>query len=170
MCKTMIKKNILWFVFHKDHGGLQFFKYLICGCLGAAADIFAFYILALFVFPALTKDDLLVRIFGEIVPVCSDASLIGRNFVIASIGGFIASGIVSYLLNIWFVFHSDAKARHKEILMFLLVSIVNIPLSTMFGLIFMKLSSMATIGYIVKMIAALLINFVGRKYFVFKKN
>jgi putative flippase GtrA len=163
-----MKQYILWFAFHKDHTGLQFLKYLICGCIGAAADLFSFYALALFVFPALSEGDIVMRLLGGLAPAAADPVVISRNFVIASFGGFIVSGIISYLLNIWFVFHSDPAARHREVLRFLLVSLANIPLSTVVGWVALKSTGMTTIGYVVKILAAFMINYVGRKYIVFK--
>jgi putative flippase GtrA len=163
-----MNKHLLWLVFHKDHAGLQFFKYLVCGGLGAMADLLAFYALALFVFPALGPDDILVQLLGASVPVAADTANISRNFIIASVGGFFVSGAVSYLLNIWFVFHSDASARHREIFLFLLVSAANIPLSTLVGWVVLQYSGMTTAGYAAKLVAALLINFIGRKHIVFR--
>jgi putative flippase GtrA len=163
-----MKKHILWFAFHKDHAGLQLFKYLLCGCIGAAADIVTFYALALFVFPALGDGDILIRLTGGTLPAAADPALIGRNFIFASFGGFLVSGIVSYLLNIWFVFHSDANARHREIFLFLIVSLANIPASTAIGWIALKITGMTTIGFLVKTFFALLFNYMGRKFFVFR--
>jgi putative flippase GtrA len=163
-----MKQRILWLIFHKDHAGLQFLKYLVCGGIGAASDLLTFYALVLFVFPAVGEGDFLVKWFGDIIPVPSDPSLIGRNFIFASIGAFIISGIISYLLNIWFVFHSDARSRHREVLLFLFVSAANILLGTTLGWCALKLTGITSIGYLAKMGGALIINFLGRKYLVFR--
>ncbi|WP_168442029.1 GtrA family protein [Pontiella desulfatans] len=158
-----IKKILL----DKNHAGIQFLKYSMCGGFAFAADVAAFFLVAWFFFPALTEDDLFVRLFHlDIEPVSESVRTI--NFVICSAFAFMASNLVAYVLNVLFVFKAGKHGRWKELGLFYLVSGISIAIGTGVGALLINAFGLATTySYIAKAFSATMINYAGRKFFIF---
>jgi len=156
------------FLKNKDHIGVQFIKYAFCGGVAVFADIVAFFLLAWLVFPALTSDETIVKLFHlDIVEVPKHIREI--NFVIANGLAFLISNTVAYLLNILFVFRSGKHSRLKEMGLFYLVSGISVGLGTGIGyLLIHSFGFTSSISYVAKAISTMLINFVARKFIIFK--
>ena len=76
---------------------------------------------------------------------------------------------LSYILNVLFVFKSGKHKRHHELLLFYAVSVVSLILATFGGWVLINTFGLGTTwSYVVKMVASVLINYAGRKFFVFK--
>lgn len=162
-------KHILkQFTQREAHPFIQFIKYGIAGGAATLVDMVICFILAWKVFPALKEDELLVRLFGMVVPAL-DETLRARNFIFCSAIAFIFSNLTAYMLNFHWVFHPGRHKRHVEISLFLIVSLVSIFIGTWLGQAMIRYWGLGgVLSYGGKLIAALMINFVCRKYIVFK--
>ncbi len=147
---------------------VQFIKYAIAGGVATAVDIFVFYLVAWKFLPALRGDDpLVVRLKLKVHPVTEEQR--SRRFVYVTLIAFMFSNLTAYLINIFWVFEPGRHAWYVELALFYAVSGISIFLGTGIGWILIKWFHVSTTAsYISKMIASLLINFVCRKYFVFK--
>jgi len=162
-----MKKHITAFLMEKDNRLVQFLKYGICGGLATGVDMLVFFILAWFAFPALAQDDILVRLFN-LSPEPITEAIRGRNFVIDSILCFLVSNMTAYILNVLFVFKSGKHKRHHELFLFFAVSTVSLLLATLAGWLLISVFGLGTTwSYIAKIAAALMINYAGRKFFIF---
>ena len=162
-----MKTHIDAFLEEKDNTVIQFLKYGICGGIATGVDMVAFFLLAWFAFPALAQDDILVKLFN-LTPEPITEAIRGRNFVIDSVLCFLVSNLTAYILNVLFVFKAGKHKRHHEMFLFYAVSTVSLILATFAGWVLISVFGLGTTwSYIAKMVAALMINYAGRKFFVF---
>lgn len=153
----------------RDAGPLvQFLKYAIGGGVATAVDMAIFFFLAWKVFPALRENDPVVtRLRLKVQHVEEDAR--SRRFVINTAIAFIFSNLTAYLINIYWVFQPGRHAWYVELALFYAVSGISIVLGTFLGWTMIRYLHLSTsFSYVGKMLASLLINFVCRKFFVFK--
>ena len=159
----VVKKILL----DKNHAGMQFIKYGMCGCTALAVDMVIAFLVAWLWLPALNGDELFVKWFGLHVDPVSEATRI-TNFVIGSILAFLLSNLVAYILNVLFVFKTGKHSRWKEIGMFYLVSGVSVGIGVAIGASLIPwLGLPYDYSYIAKAISTTLINYVARKYLIF---
>lgn len=158
-----VKKILL----DKEHAGVQFLKYSMCGGLALAADMITFFLVAWLLFPALTEGDILVRIFDmQIEPVAEGARTL--NFILGNIIAFMVSNMTAYILNIFFVFKAGKHSRWKELGLFYLVSGVSVGIGVAIGVVLIKgLGMSTTSSYVAKVVSTTLINYAARKFFIF---
>ncbi|WP_372807047.1 GtrA family protein [Pontiella sp.] len=154
-------------LFEKNHPGIQFLKYAFCGGFAFAADVVTFFIVAWFFFPALTQDDVFVRLLNlQVEPVSDAARTI--NFVICSALAFMVSNMTAYVLNVLFVFKAGKHTRWKELALFYLVSGISIAIGTGVGALLINVFGLTTtFSYVAKAFFATMINYAGRKFFIF---
>jgi len=156
------------FLQREAHPAVQFVKYGIGGAVATVVDVMVFYACAWKIFPALGEGDFMVRFFGIAVSAIPEA-IRSRNFVIDSAIAFVFSNLTAYLINIAWVFEPGRHRRHIEIGLFYAVSIVSIATGTGLGWLMIRaLGASTTASYIAKMVSAVMINYVCRKYIVFK--
>jgi putative flippase GtrA len=158
-------KNIL---FDKNHSGIQFLKYSFCGGLAMATDMLVFFLVAWLLFPALTENDVLVRLFHlNVVEVPKYLRTI--NFCLANGIAFLVSNLVAYILNVLFVFEAGKHSRRKEIGLFYLVSAISVGIGVGLGaLLIQGFGLSTTFSYVAKAISTTLINFAARKFIIFR--
>ena len=162
-----MKKHISAFLSEKDNPVIQFFKYGVCGGLATGVDMVAFFLLAYFAFPALAQDDIFVKLLN-LSPEPITEALRARNFVIDSILCFLVSNMTAYILNVLFVFKSGKHKRHHELMLFYAVSVVSLILATLAGWVLISVFGLGTTwSYVAKMVFAVMINYAGRKFFIF---
>ncbi len=159
----LVKKILL----EKNHPGLQFFKYSMCGGFAFATDIVTFFLVAWFFFPALTEGDILVRLFHlQVEPVAENIRTV--NFILCNLCAFIVSNMAAYILNVLFVFRAGKHGRWKELGLFYLVSGVSIGIGVGIGVVLIGVFALeTTFSYIAKSISATMINYLARKYIIF---
>ena len=147
---------------------VQFIKYAIAGGIATAVDITVFYIVAWKIIPALRDDDPVVkRLKLTVHPVTEEQR--SRRFIYVTLIAFMFSNLTAYLINIFWVFEPGRHAWYVELALFYAVSGLSIFLGTAIGWVMIKWFHLSTTAsYISKMIASLLINFVCRKFIVFK--
>ena len=152
----------------KNHAGLQFLKYALCGGVAFLADLAVFYLMAVFVFPALTENDFFVQWLQlEVEPLATAARL--RNFWLGKTASFIVANLVAYVLNVLFVFKGGKHPRHHEVALFFAVSLVAFLLGTWTGDALIRFFGVqTTLSNLSAVFFAVLINYAGRKFFIFR--
>ncbi len=162
-------KHILRQFFQRDaHPIVQFIKYGIAGGIATVVDVGVFYFLSWKVFPALRPDDPLVQLFGMSVTAI-DEHVRSNHYIINKAITFLFSNFTAYIVNVLWVFHPGRHSRWMEILLFYAVSIVSFTLGTFLGwLCIAAFGWSTTLAYIMNMLASLMVNYVCRKYLVFK--
>lgn len=153
------------------HGGsplVQFLKYAIGGAVATVVDVFVFYAMSWKLLPALNDKDPVVRLFRLPITHIEEA-VRSRRFIINSAVAFIFSNLTAYVINILWVFEAGRYAWYVELGLFYLVSGISIFIGTFLGWVLIRtLRLSTTYSYITKMISALLINYVCRKFIIFK--
>jgi len=147
---------------------VQFIKYAIGGGIATAVDMLVFYIVAWKILPALRPDDPVVTRLGLTVREVTEEQR-SRRFVIITLIAFLFSNLTAYVINIFWVFEPGRHVWWIELLLFYAVSGISIAIGTSIGWVMIKWFHLSTTAsYVSKMIAALLINFVCRKFIIFK--
>jgi predicted MFS family arabinose efflux permease len=119
------------------------------------------------VFYALQADDWFVRVFNLPIEELDDATR-SRNSMLGNAAAFLVSNLVAYLINIYWVFIPGRYRWVIEIALFYLVSGVAIAIGTsIMGVLIKRFGMLTTYAFGSNLIAALLINYAMRKYFIF---
>lgn len=152
-----------------EAGGLvQFIKYSISGCVATLTHIIVFHFTAWKIVFALQADDWFVKFIGIPVRELDDATR-SRNSMIDNGIAFIFSNLVAYLINIYWVFVPGRHSWIIEIFLFYLVSGTAIVVGTaLMGLLIRRFGMLTTYAFGSNLFAALMINYVMRKFFIFK--
>jgi putative flippase GtrA len=153
----------------REHTPLvQFIKYAICGGIATAVHISLFYLCAYKLLPALSTGDPVANAFYlSVVPV-SD-SIRARNSMLDNAVAFVFSNLTAYLLNIFWVFKSGRHHWLVEIGLFYLVSGISTLIgSSLMGWLINHYGLLTTVAFGASILTSLLINFVLRKYVIFK--
>lgn len=163
----MIMRILKKLLFEKNHPGVQFFKYAMCGGMAMATDMIAFFLVAWLLFPALTENDLLVRLFHMQVEAIPEHVRV-MNFCIGNAIAFMVSNFTAYILNILFVFKAGKHSRWKELGLFYLVSGISVGIGVAIGVVLIKGFGLSTTcSYIAKAVSTTLINYAARKFIIF---
>lgn len=153
----------------RDAGPLvQFIKYALGGGVATAVDMLIFFFLAWRIFPALRENDPVVTRLHLTVQHVEEQDR-SRRFILCTALAFMFSNFTAYLINIFWVFEPGRYHWLTELGLFYAVSGISICVGTFLGwamIHFLHFST--TFSYIGKLIAALLINYVCRKYLIFK--
>jgi len=162
-------RNLLKQFTGRQHSPLvQFIKYAIAGAIATVVNIALFYACALKLMPALAPNDAVAKLLHVSVSLLSD-DVRARNSMIDNGVAFIFANLTAYLINIFWVFESGRHNRVREILYFYLVSGVSFALGTgLMGFLIHHFGLMTTIAFGANAVTSLLINYVLRKYFIFK--
>ncbi len=152
----------------KSHPAVQFVKYSICGALATLVFIVASYFFSWLVLPALRADDPILKILPlKVQPV--EESLRATRFVVNSIFAFIIANFVAYITNILWVFEPGRHNKLVEISLFYAVSGFSFGVGTALGWAVIHFFGLSTTTATVSdVVASALINFVMRKFVIFK--
>ncbi len=139
----------------------------MCGGTAMAVDMVVFFLVAWLLFPALTENDVLVRLFSmEVEPVPEHMRTI--NFCIGNAMAFMASNLTAYILNVLFVFKAGKHSRWKEVGLFYLVSAISVGIGVGIGAVLIQGFGLSTtFSYVAKAVSTTLINYAARKYIIF---
>jgi putative flippase GtrA len=147
---------------------VQFIKYAIAGGIATAVHISLFYFCAVKLLPALNQGDALAGLLHLHVREVSNV-IRARNSVIDNVIAFIFSNLTAYLINVAWVFESGRHHRVLEIGFFYLVSGISVVIgSALMGVLIGRFGIMTTVAFGANVLASLMINFVLRKYVIFK--
>ena len=146
----------------------QFIKYGAAGLVATVLHIILFNLLSWKVFPALSADDLLVKLLNIEVSEISN-TLRARNSAINNTITFIFTNLVAYLLNIVCVFKRGRHHIVVEILLFYAVSGVAFFIGTGLMVFLIGYFGMQTThAFIANIVVSVLINYAMRKFVIFK--
>jgi putative flippase GtrA len=152
-----------------NHGPLvQFIKYGIAGGVATGVNIVIFYIMAGFVFPALSpNDEAVIRLNFPSTNV--DARVRSNLVVLNNAIAFCFSNTVAYVINIKWVFVPGRHERSIEVLMFFAVSGTSFAVGSgiAWGMV-RWIETTTTAGFAANIAASVMINYVMRKYVIFK--
>ncbi|MBU0677037.1 MAG: GtrA family protein [Verrucomicrobia bacterium] len=163
-----MKKILIQFTRREAHPVIQFIKYGLAGGAATFVDVVLFFLFAWKVFPALTQDEMIVRLFHLNVALVDEA-IRSRNYLIIKVIVFIFSNFTAYVLNVLWVFHPGKHDRKTEIMLFYVVSTVSYAIGTAIGWGLIQFAHQSTsVAYVINLVAAVLINYAGRKFLVFK--
>ena len=147
---------------------VQFVKYGLAGGLATVAHVLAFFLVGFLLFPCVTDNDPLVKLFGLVAPAVDEA-LRARHAVFSNVVAFFVSNTVCYLANRWFVFRPGRHHVVIEFLLFLAVSAVSMIIgTTLMGVLIQRFGIETTYAFGANILSSLAINYVMRKFFVFK--
>jgi len=147
---------------------IQFIKYSLSGCVAVAVHVVVFYLFSWLIIPALKENDIVVRILHLSVGTINDA-VRARNAVINNWMAFLFSNMAAYILNVIWVFEPGRHRRWLELTMFYAVSAISIAVgSAVMWLLVRFIGSSTTLAFAADIIAAAMVNFVVRKYYIFK--
>ena len=167
-----MKRILIQFTQREAHPAIQFIKYGIAGGVATASHIVLFFLLSIWVFPAMLSDtgvDAMIVQFLGVEMVEIEESVRQRNFMINNLLAFLFSNLVAYLINFHWVFHPGRHRRSIEVALFLTVSTVSLFVGIQIGLLIMQFfNATTTVSQAGNVIASVMINFVCRKYIVFK--
>lgn len=165
-----MKKHIHFFLTDKDNPFMQFLKYGICGGIATGVDMAVFFLFAWLVFPALTETDPFSKLLGLLnfdVRIVSESIRL-RNYWIDKVICFMFSNLTAYILNVLFVFKAGKHKRHHEMILFFGLSTLSFVIGTFAGDVLIRFFELdTTYSYIAAMLSALMINYAGRKFFIF---
>ncbi|MFH0908604.1 MAG: GtrA family protein [bacterium] len=156
------------FLSHDAHPILQFIKYGMAGGLATFVDIVVTFFFSWKVFPALTSDDKLVTLFHlTITPVAESAR--AQHYFIACLIAFMFSNLTAYIANVLWVFKPGRHSRHKELILFYVVSSISFIIGTgMASALIQFFGLMTSYAKIANIFASVMINYAGRKFWIFK--
>ena len=151
----------------------QFVKYGVVGVAATIIQTIIFYLGACLLFECLAAGDFAVVYLG--FPEAKFTGLepwYATRGVLASVNtaiGFVFANIFCWLMNRRFVFKAGKYSWQKELVLFFSVS----ALATVFALWIMKflidtMGVSTSFALVVEVISSFLINFVIRKFFIFK--
>ena len=147
---------------------VQFVKYGLAGGLATVTHVLAFFLVGFLLFPCVTDNDPLVKLFGLDAPDVV-ADLRARYAVYSNVLAFFVSNTVCYLANRWFVFRPGRHHVVIEFLLFLAVSAVSMIIgTTLMGVLIQRFGIETTYAFGANILSSLAINYVMRKFFVFK--
>ena len=147
---------------------IQFIKYAIAGVIATGVHVTVFYFSAILILPALNQHDVICQLLYLHVASVSDA-VRARNAVLDNLIAFVFSNLTAYVINIKWVFESGRHHWLLEILFFYLVSGISTVIGTaLMGFLINHFGMMTTGAFVSNAVVSLMINFVLRKFFIFK--
>jgi len=155
------------------HPLIQFFKYGFVGGAATGVDMLAFFLAAWFVFPALTADDVFVRLLGSAgfsVPTVEIGQSLRANRQLAcNLIAFAFSNTFCYIINALWVFKPGRHGRMKEFALFLTASAISSGTGILIADALVRWGGMQTsVSYVAKIVASVMINYLARKKIVFQ--
>lgn len=146
----------------------QIAKYGVIGAFATAINLVVAEVSAAFLWPCLGADDVFVRFLGFAAANVSDATRATRAVGCNLIGFFIAN-FICWLLNRKYVF---TPGRHKwpiEYVLFMGGSTFAVVCGSVVIWLLVRFAGMATTNtFVINVAVSVAVNFVLRKYFVFK--
>ena len=168
MLRSSSLMNIIIQLFGNETGNfIQFVKYAISGGIATITHILVFHFVAWKLFYALQANDWFVKIMKLPVRPIGDSAR-ARNAINANAVAFIASNLVAYLLDSYWVFVPGRHHWLVEISLFYLVSGVALAGATAVMVFLIRRFGMSTsYALSANIFAGALINYAMRKFFIF---
>ncbi|MDD5630386.1 MAG: GtrA family protein [Elusimicrobia bacterium] len=163
-----MKRILRQFAQREAHPAIQFIKYSIAGAVATLVDVVVFYLAAILILPALAPDDPVARLLGlSLAPIAE--SLRSANYIWDKVIAFFFSNLTAYVANFLWVFTPGRHKKHVEFALFYALSTTSFVAGTGLGWLLIRTVDLpTTYAYVANGVAALAINYAGRKYLVFK--
>lgn len=146
----------------------QIFKYGVIGALATMINLVVAGLCAAYVWPCLGQEDLLVKYCGFASAAISDATR-ANLAVYCNLVGFFVANVVCWLLNRKYVFTPGRHYWLIEYLLFLAGSGLAILCgSVLIWYLVRSFGMQTTYSFVINVMVSVLINFVVRKFCVFK--
>lgn len=163
-----LKERWTHYLSHDAPPFVQFVKYGLAGGAATAIHILVFFLAGFFLFPCVSAEDPLVKLFGLAAPAVDEA-LRARHAVFANVVAFLLANAFCYVANRLFVFRPGRHHVVLEFLLFLAVSAVSMTIGTaLMGVLIKQFGVQTTYAFGANIFSSLAINYVLRKFFVFK--
>ena len=163
-----LKERFNHYLSHDAPPLVQFIKYGMAGGIATVTHVFMFFLAGFLLFPCVAESDPLVKLFGLAAPAVNEA-LRAKNAVFSNICAFFVSNTVCYIINRLFVFRPGRHHVVIEFFLFLAVSAVSMVIgTTLMGVLIQHFSVETTYAFGANIFSSLAINYVMRKFFVFK--
>lgn len=141
---------------------VQFLLYCFCGVIATLVSTSLTMLLSYYVIPAYEG----MTINGELI---SDETRT-KNFIFNSCLAFIPTNVVVYFLNVYFVFKPGKLGFWTELAFFTGVNVLSFVASLFSGpLLIYHLGIKTNYALIINTVVAFMVNFLARKYFIFRK-
>ena len=176
-----LKETLNWFHSKDAPVIVQFGKYAVAGVVATVVSQGLWLALSFTVFPAFSTDEiegyrqLLAKLHIQ-VPRLEIESLTltdnerALNSTISNTIGWFFANIVAYLVNAWWVFEGGRHHRVLEFIYFTIVSGISTIAGIAAGPLLITLFGISTgLSQLSLLVTAVLVNYVCRKFFVFKK-
>lgn len=165
-----MEKNQSWCkqqLLRKDSLKGQILKYFLCGGLVVLTERVIFYTLGLSMIPIFKPSDPIVEYFGITITAVSEI-VQSRNIWIVKTICWVSANLIAYLLNRWFVFEPGRHKKNKEVVLFFIFAL---PQFIFIGLtdFLVRLGWEVTYADYSMMFLAAIINFLVRKFLIFKR-
>ena len=163
-----MKRILIQFTRREAHPAIQFIKYAIAGVVATAVDVLAFYAAAILILPALDPSDPVARLLGlHVLPIAE--GLRSSRYVWDKVIAFFFSNLTAYVVNILWVFTPGRHGKAMEIALFYAVSAASFSVGTALGWLLIRWTGLpTTYAYAANAAASIAINYVCRKFIVFK--
>lgn len=163
-----LKEILRQFKGREAHPFIQFVKYALGGVVASVVDVLVFYLAAVLLLPALTPNDPVALLLG-IDPAPLAESVRSSRYVWDKVLAFFFSNLTAYVVNVLWVFTPGRHSKAVEFLLFTAVSVVSFVVGVALGWLLIKITGLpTTYAYAANMFASVSINYVCRKFFVFK--
>lgn len=163
-----LKARFNHYLSHDAPPFVQFIKYGMAGGIATVTHVLMFFLAGFLLFPCVSESDPLVKLFGLVAPAVDEA-LRAKNAVFSNICAFFVSNTVCYIINRLFVFRPGRHHVVIEFFLFLGVSAVSMAVgTTLMGVLIQRFGIETTYAFGINILSSLAINYVMRKYFVFK--
>lgn len=147
----------------------QIFKYGVIGVASTLVQTGVFYTLATTYLKCLTTDDFAVRLLGFAAAEGLTDGVRAFRFAFATGVGFVLANVFCWLLNRRYVFTSGRYRWSVEFaLFFATASIATVVALSISSMLIGRFGLMTTLAVFVEVIASFVINFVVRKFVIFK--
>ena len=163
-----LKDRLRHYLSHDAPPLVQFIKYGMAGGIATVTHVLMFFLAGFLLFPCVSESDPLVKLFGLVVPAVDEA-LRAKNAVFSNICAFFVSNTVCYIINRLFVFRPGRHHMAIEFCLFVAVSAVSMVVgTTLMGVLIQHFGIQTTYAFGANILSSLAINYVMRKFFVFK--
>ncbi len=160
--------RFLRFLSPEERGFIQFLKYGVIGAAATGVQVVCFYALAALVLRCLTAEDLAVRLFNFPIAEISDTARALR-FALNTGLAFLIANIFCWVLNRLFVFRSGRHGILMELVLFVGGSALSTGIGTIAGWALIQFVGVATsYSVILQVLSSVILNFVFRKFIVFR--
>jgi putative flippase GtrA len=150
------------------HAGVQFVKYALAGVAATIVDVLFFYLCAATILPALTAGDPVALLLG-LHPSPIPEAVRSSHYVGCKVIAFMFANMAAYVANALWVFTPGRYGKKTEIALFYAVSIFTFSMGTGLGWLMIHWTGLpTTYAYIANAAASVSLNFLLRKFVVFK--